>query len=262
MRIISIFFLLLTLLAFQGTDNNLLAHQLNSPQARFDSANVLLENGDLTSAQRLYRDIEQSGFESGALYLNMGITAMQLDSAGLAKYYFLKSARFSETEDKALQALEFTESQFSRQSATLPELPWDRAITWLNNGPGPAVVFYTGFIILIAALILLLLMWFRNLIFPKQKWVIPGLFTAGILVILLAFYTDYIDRRYQEAVVIQKESRVYEQASAESSLVSMAYEGYDCTVDLKQSYAQNGWYYIRLGNGQYGWIHPESLKVL
>lgn len=262
MRILSFCILLFTWLLLPFADISLHARQISSPQARFDSANVLLEKGELSAAQQLYRDIEQSGYRAGALYLNMGITAMQLDSAGLAKYYFLKSTRFSETEDKALQALEFTESQFSRQSATLPELPWDRAITWLNNGPGPAVVFYAGFFMLLAAVILLLLIWFRNLIFPKQKWVTPGLFTAGILVILLAFYTDYIDRRYQEAVVIQKESRVYEQASAESSLVSMAYEGYDCTVDLKQSVVEKGWYYIRLGNGQYGWIRPGSLKVL
>ena len=42
----------------------------------------------------------------------------------------------------------------------------------------------------------------------------------------------------------------------------MAYEGYDLTIDWKKSKTIENWYYIRLGNGQFGWIKAKGIKIL
>jgi hypothetical protein len=55
---------------------------------------------------------------------------------------------------------------------------------------------------------------------------------------------------------------VLELPDDESPLVSIAYEGYDLTVDQWESKEEDGWIYVRLGNGQYGWTKPEGIKVL
>lgn len=251
-------FLLVTLILL-GT-HNLYAQQ--SPQAVFDEANTLYENGQLSEALSRYRSIVASGQVSGAVFLNMGITAVQMDSMGLAKYYFLRSSSFDETNQEAHAALEYVNNQFSRRSATLPKLPWDRAVQWINDSPGASALFFTGFMITAFGLIILYLGWFQKLPSDNYFSVTTSLLISGIILIMAAFYADYVDQRYDEAVLISNSQRVLQQPNPDGSLISIAYEGYDLTVDHWKSQEQDGWLYIRLGNGQYGWIQNSGVKIL
>jgi tetratricopeptide (TPR) repeat protein len=233
-----------------------------SPQATFDKANTLFKNGDISEALHQYRTIEAAGQESGALYLNMGIAAVQLDSLGLAKYYFLKALRFDATNNQAQEALKYVNSQFSRQSAMLPKLPWDRAIHWANEVPGAGGVFITGFFITLIGLIILYLGWFNKLELKRFFPYIITLIIVGSAISLAAFYADYVNGRYDEAVLIASQQRVLQSPGTESTLVSIAYEGYDLVIDQRKSESRDNWLYIRLGNGQYGWIQSQGVKVL
>ncbi|MFV1882879.1 MAG: hypothetical protein ACMZ7B_00085 [Balneola sp.] len=248
--------LLLTLLLFSGIQAQ------ESAQLLFDQANTLLEDNEYSEAMKMYRSIEQAGSVSGALFLNMGITATQLDSMGLAKYYFLKSAKFELTTQSANEALEYVESQFSRQSATLPKLPWDRAVDWLKDGPGAALVFIIGFSFILIAVTLLLLKWVNIFVIPKFNATLSTFIISGVLIVLLSFYVDYIDQRYSEAVIITSEVQVRQAAAESADLVSLGYEGYAITVDHRTSSSFDGWLYIRLGNGQFGWIENQGIKIL
>ncbi|WP_421773013.1 hypothetical protein [Gracilimonas sp.] len=233
-----------------------------SPQAIFDEANTLFENGDHTEALSLYRSIEKSGNVSGALYLNMGIAAVQLDSLGLAKFYFLKAKAFNTTASQGETALDYVNSQFSRQSAVLPKLPWDRAVKWINEVPTASGLFLIGFIITIAGLILLYLSWFNRLSFQNISSYVIALVIAGSGLAGLAFYADYVNQRYNAAVLITNSQRVLQAPNADATLESIAYEGYDLTVDHWKSEEQPDWLYVRLGNGQYGWIQDSGVKIL
>lgn len=238
------------------------AQAQQSPQAAFDQANTLFSEGELSEAMDGYRTIEASGTVSGALYLNMGITAVQLDSMGLAKYYFLKASEFKSTKERAVKALEYVNSQFSRQSAILPKLPWDRAIQWLNDVPGAGGVFILGFLITLCGLILLYLGWLNKLNTSAFSSYIVTLIITGTAVAGLAFYADYVDQRYDAAVLISTSQRVLEAPNPESALISIAYEGYDLTIDHWKSAEYPNWLYVRLGNGQFGWTQRNGTKIL
>lgn len=233
-----------------------------SPQATFDEANTFFENGELLEALSLYRSIEASGHVSGALYLNMGIAAVQLDSLGLAKFYFLKASTFNTTASQGETALNFVNSQFSRQSAMLPKLPWDRAVQWINEVPAASGLFLIGFIITTAGLILLYLSWFYKLSFQNISSYVIALVLTGSALAGLSFYADYVNQRYDAAVLITNSQRVLQGPNADATLESIAYEGYDLTVDHWKSEEQPGWLYVRLGNGQYGWIQDSGVKIL
>lgn len=233
-----------------------------SAQATFDEANTLFSNGELDEAMNTYRSIERSGAVSGALYLNMGITAVQLDSLGLAKYYFLKSLDFKTTRERSEKALEYVNSQFSRQSATLPKLPWDRAIQWLIEVPGASGVFILGFLITLCGLVFLYLGWMNVLNLNSISSYIISLIVTGTAIAGLAFYADYVDQRYDAAVLITASQRVLGTPEPESTLISIAYEGYDLTIDHWKSDAEPGWLYVRLGNGQFGWTKTDGIKIL
>lgn len=233
-----------------------------SPQAAFDEANTIFENGNVSKALQHYQDIEKSGNVSGALYLNMGIAAVQIDSMGLAKYYFKKAANFDNTAEQANAGLEYVNKQFSRQSAVLPKLPWDRAVEFLIVGPTAPGVFIIGFLITISGLILLYLCWFNKITLGRYFSSILTLILIGSSLTGLSFYVDYVDQRYDEGVLITSSQRVTQNPNSDSPLVSIAYEGYDLTVDQWKSAEQKNWLYIRLGNGQYGWIPDRGVKVL
>ena len=248
--------LLLTLLSIWGIQAQ------ENAQLVFDQANSLLDENDYPQAMSKYRSIEQTGVISGALYLNMGIAATQLDSMGLAKYYFMKSLGFPTTSASASEALEYVESQFSRQSAQLPKLPWDRAVDWLKDGPGATTVFLIGFIFIIIAVSLVLFKWANFFFFNRLPALVASFTFIGLAIILLSFYVDYIDQRYSEAVIITSEIQVKQASSESADLVSLGYEGYAITVDHNTSETANGWLYIRLGNGQFGWIKHQGVKIL
>lgn len=234
----------------------------SSPQLKFDEANDLLENGEYRKALKEYRQIEKSEMISGPLYLNMGIAAVQIDSLGLAKFYFLNAEKFESTRESANQALDFVNSQFSRQSAKLPKLPWDRAVDQLKGTPGTFGIFLIGYFLLCLGLLLILNRWFNLITIPKEKNVIISLFVISALVISLAYYVDYIEQRYDDAVLIVEQSTVSTKPEENAELVSMAYKGYDLIVDWKKSANVENWYYIRLGNGQFGWIKAKGIEIL
>lgn len=231
-------------------------------QLMFDQANTLLEDNDFMGALESYRNIEKIGEVSGPLYLNMGIAAMEIDSLGLAKYYFLKAQSFSITEKQADEAIEYVTSQFSRQSAMLPKLPWDRAVDGLKAGIGAGGIFILGFLMISISVIVIIINWFYPIQIPRKPTIITTAAILSILTVVLAFYVDYVDQRYKEGVIIAKEIPVTTQPSDNADLVSIAYEGYTITVDAFTSENADGWYYIRLGNGQFGWIQIPGSKIL
>ena len=248
--------LILIVLPFEG-----LSARQNS-QLMFDQANTLLEENDFMGALESYRNIEKIGEVSGPLYLNMGIAAMEIDSLGLAKYYFLKAQTFGITKSHADEALEYISSQFSRQSAMLPKLPWDRSVDNLKAGIGASGIFILGFLMISISVIVIILNWFKPIQIPRKPTIIATATCLSILTVVLAFYVDYVDQRYKEGVIIAKEIPVTTQPTDNADLVSIAYEGYDITVDAFTSENAEGWYYIRLGNGQYGWIQIPGSKIL
>ena len=62
-----------------------------SPQLLFDRGNDALVAGEYRQALNAYHQLLESNQVSGAMYLNMGISYVRLDSLGKAKYYFLKA---------------------------------------------------------------------------------------------------------------------------------------------------------------------------
>lgn len=234
----------------------------SSPQVKFDSANDRLEEGDYRGALKVYREIESSKNISGPLYLNMGIAAVQIDSLGLAKYYFLHAQKFQSVQPSAEKALDFVNSQFSRQSAKLPKLPWDRAVDLFKVTPGTFGLFIIGYCFLCIALLIIVSGWFKLFTIPKQNNVVISCFFIAVSILSLAYYVDYVDQRYDEAVLIIEQSEVRKTTQENSELVSMAYEGYDLTIDRKTSATKPNYYYIRLGNGQFGWIEAKGIKIL
>jgi hypothetical protein len=131
-------------------------------QSSFEEATLDLEQAQYKIALQKFKLIEQSGFYSGGLFLNMAIAAVELDSLGLAKFYLQKAVEEPTTEAAAIEALAYVESQFSRQAATLPPLPWETALDYIEHHWGSLWLFWSAFSFLSLSVVLLLFHWFGN----------------------------------------------------------------------------------------------------
>lgn len=231
-------------------------------QAVFDDANEQLQAGHYGQALSLYHDLELRNNVSGALFLNMGISYQRIDSLGKAKFYFLKAAKFEETEQRAQQALEFVDSQFSRQSAVLPKLPWDVATTWLQKNIGAKNLLFMGILLLNLGIFTFIAHWFWQSYLKIIRITSYSVIGLAIIIITASFYTQYINERYSTAVMITDQMSVVENPSEQAPVVSRAYEGYTFTVDHFQSQDQPRWSYIRMSNGLYGWIPNSEILIL
>jgi len=239
----------------------LAATSLHAQQNRFDAANDLLEDQQFMEAIDAYRSIADDGYVSGALWLNIGVSYAQLDSLGKAKYYLMRSAQFPETKQIARESLEVVNNRFSRRSAVLPPLPWEQFFEWVNRSLGIIGLVVGGLILLNFGAGFILASWF----YPGQKKTFKYLsLTAGVLAVLFlagSLYVNHQNNRYDTGVTVERQSTVYAEPNPDSAAVSTAYEGYTMRVDQRESQSADGWYYIRLENGRFGWIDENAIMT-
>lgn len=234
---------------------------ISQTQFDFEAANTLLEQGQYKEALKKYGAIREMGLYSGGLFVNMAIAAVELDSLGLAKYYLQKALLDESTESAAATGLMYVETQFSRQSATLPALPWEQFFDFIETNIGAFAIYWISFGCILLSTLLLLMSWFLGLWAEgsTRKITLIGI-GFGLMLLALSLFINQRAARFQDAVIVVNEATVYSEADVDASAVAVGYEGYDCRVDFSVT-ATNDWLYIRLGNGQMGWIQQSALRI-
>lgn len=230
-------------------------------QARFDEATQNLTTGEYRQALQVYESIAEEGFQSGALWLNMGVAYSHLDSLGKAKFYMLRAKQFPETKRMAEESLVYVEERLNRRSAVLPPLPWVRFFEALDELFGLRNLFLAGFLFLNMAAACWIGSWFHR---GREKPLrYAGITTLGVSAFFFvsAIYVQYHTERYGTGVVIERQSQVFERPDHDASPVSMAYEGYELRVDHHTGSEEPGWHFVRLQNGSTGWIEEGHTLV-
>lgn len=235
---------------------------LFAQQSNFEQATEQLEKQNYREALSQYHQIADEGHQSGALWFNLGIAYTQLDSLGLAKYYFLKSSDYPETKTDAQSAIEYVNERFNRRSATLPALPWERLSNYLNNQIGISSLYSMALIFLYLGIAGILIFWFYDKFRTYSYYTGISAVVMSILLFITAFYIQYFDNRYGTGVVTESQSIVYQSPDTTSGEISTAYEGYTVRVDYQESENYQDWIYIRLENGMKGWIENQTVKTL
>ncbi|HAC15091.1 MAG TPA: hypothetical protein DCE78_03990, partial [Bacteroidetes bacterium] len=234
----------------------------NSIQQQFNDYNELLEQNNFSDSIVGYESIVGSGFESGPLYLNMGIAATRMDSLGLAKYYYLKARNFDEVRLAANDALDFVNYELGRRGARLPELAWTRITHFLffeMNHIGYVVL---GLILINLGVIFYVIHWLRDYLKQINRYIGIALFVTGFIVMSGAIVIYSYSSSYSEGVQIQREVQVRNQPTMDAEIIQTGYEGFRYIIDMKSSGDSEGWYYVRMSNGSRGWIETNHLKIL
>lgn len=230
-------------------------------QPLFDEANSHLSEGRYQQAIEVYQSIAEDGYESGALWQNLGVAYTRLDSLGKAKYYFLRAEKYSETRDRAESALQYVNNQFPRQSAVLPALPWIRFINFLSNNIGLRAIAFSAMFLLYAGIAFKIGAWFRLDLKKTMNYLSYGLIGFSALLFVCSIIIQYQQSRYSIGVMIDNEAPVYQLPEENSSVISTAFEGYTMQVNEDESEDEPSWKYVRLENGMYGWIQNDHIMT-
>ncbi|MEX1062563.1 MAG: SH3 domain-containing protein [Balneolaceae bacterium] len=253
---IRFYFLLLLFIVLQASPA-----VVQAQQQEFDKANELMKENRIEEAVSLYKSIEREGYRSGKLYFNMGLASLYQDSLGLAKYYLLQAADYADTREKANRSLHHVDEQLDRHSAVLPKLPWERFSDWLLSAFGVAGLLVIGILLLNLGVGTVIFSWFSD---TASRWMKRAGYSAGTISFILictSFFLQHHVNRFDTGVMIYDQSPVYEQPSDKAASISTAHEGYTMTVDRNESREREGWYYVRLQNGMYGWIEDRRIKT-
>ena len=233
----------------------------SEPQERFNQANEALSQGQFTEALSLFEAVKTSGYESGALYLNMGITATRLDSLGLAKYYYLNAQRFGDVKIAATDALDFVDYELGRRGARLPELAWTRITRQLYFEMNHLGFIAVGLLLINIGVLFLVVSWLRQSYTQINRYLGIVFISLGGTVVLITALISWQSMNYTQGIQIVREAQIHTLPDSQSEIIQTGYEGFQYIVDIKESTSSPDWLYVRLSNGSRGWVQTEHLNL-
>ena len=248
-----------TILVFFSIPTGLL---MASPQQEFNRAAYLISEENYEEAFEVYRGIEESEYLSGALFLNMGITLIHADSLGLAKYYFMRAGEFNETRSRALEGLDYVNTEIERRHGSIPILfsSWWR--DWIQFEIGIWNLLIGAIIVFNLAALIIAVGWFKPTISFWMKITGIPLMVISLLAMAMAIWLDWHSGDYVRGVIIQQEVTLMAEPTETAEEVENAYEGFTVTHNRPKSMNHQGWAHITLSNGVSGWVPSSGLRTL
>ncbi|TVQ72401.1 MAG: hypothetical protein EA363_04565, partial [Balneolaceae bacterium] len=229
------------------------------PQALFNRGNYMMEQQDYGEAVAIFQQIEQNGHASGALFYNMGISYLYLDSLGQASYYFHKSKAFRESVDRAREGVATVERLMRIRGTFIPQLPWYAFFDWFLFHMNHVAWIVWGLVLINMGVLVILTGWLYR---PDRRIAIAGmaLSAMGIVQVVVTISISVWASGYQQGVVVENGIPITPSPDMMVDVdlsPDLAYEAYTVTLDKRLSRQHDSWVHIRLRNGVSGWI-PES----
>lgn len=229
---------------------------LTAQQPEFEKANDAYTKGDFQSAIEGYENLLKAGWESPALYYNLGNSYYRSRKLGQAIWSYKKALNLDPKYQDAQHNLQLSERLTVDAITQVPKPLVERYFRAFGNFMGHNYFAYA------LALCTWLgaasfIMWRRN----RLSWYLAGglVFTAlfGLLGISWGLYS-YLISKEQLAVVISENVYVKTAPVKTSPDAFILHEG--TLVEIEDQMSE--WREIRLPDGQVGWLMPENLREL
>ena len=227
--------------------------------ALFEEANSLYNSRQYETAISEYNKILTDGFESSALYYNLGNAYYKAGKMGYAILNFEKAKKLDPKDKEIRNNLIFLQKKV-KNAGTLPNLPLYNAIENVENAFSMnflTVLCYTFFVLLLSSISFYI---FANKILLRKISFFAGI---GILVCLI-MASSLLVLKYRDAyilesaIVITNSTQIKFSPDKESRELFMVYEGE--RVEIKDQVT--GWAKVRVLNGREGWIKIDSINKI
>ncbi|MFZ4462437.1 MAG: tetratricopeptide repeat protein [Bacteroidales bacterium] len=227
-------------------------------ETKVAQANTFYTAAKYDSALVNYQQVVDAGYESSALYFNLGNTYFKLKDIPSAILYFEKARKLDPTDEEILRNLEVANRMIVDKIDNLPQFFfkswWDTFYNLFNADTWAWISIVTFILTLIAAYFYLT---------SPYLWVRKTGFFFGLLLLFftvgsfgLASQRYYYTKQISEAIIFAPTITIKSSPGSSSVDLFVLHEG--TKVVLVDEF--NGWHKIKIGNGSVGWLPGDSFK--
>lgn len=222
----------------------------------FYEGNVYYEKRDYVKAIEEYLKVLDAGFESGALYYNIGNSFFKLGKLGYAILSYEKARRFMPQDSDLKSNLAYAKTLAGAVSAEDSENPAAKLIKRpfrdlnLNALAGSAAFFYL-------IMVLMFILAAANPFFMRKlRFLSAAMFMLFVMAGAAFGVRYYSEEILKQGVIVQKDVETkYEPIDKSTTYYTLA-EGSDVQI-LK---TRNGWCQVRRPDGKIGWVKKEAVE--
>lgn len=233
-----------------------------TPGELFNTGNYYMEQNRYEDAIATYRELECRGYRSGPLFVNMASSHVQLDSLGMAKYYYMKARQYPHARDRARQGVDYTRSRLEDRHSALPEIGWVTWSNWLKFELNPGIPVVAGLGLMNLSILVLLACWFY---WKPHRGYLYGLYTTtalGLALVVTGLVIERYAEQYEQAVMVVSQQTLHASPEPLAEEKGLAYEGYTFTLDRSRSDEHADWVHVQLSDGRSGWLPAETTRTL
>ncbi len=228
----------------------------STPSDTFRLANEAIRNGQVNDAIQLYRAIADNGYESVALYHNLGTAYAKKEDWIEARYFLEKARMINPKEAAVLQNLGYVKEHVD-DPYQFPLYPLFPAIEWIHaylGGNFIAVCFLFFTTILLASIYMFVVS--SRLLWQVLIWITALLFlVAGVFLFFDKTYYAFHDRML---ILSEAKTAIYAKPDEFSEVVADLLGGHK----LRRMETVGPWYRIDLADGTEGWILADKVRPL
>jgi len=246
--------LALLLLWFSGTA------LAQDPEQVFGTANALYQEARYEEARDQYESILANGFESAALYLNLGNTYVRLGHMGKAILYYERGLRLEPDDEDLLYNRNIAGMMTVDKIEAVPRLflwdNWDALKGWFS----PEGIFWTTWVVYCFVFIALSAVVLAGTFGLRRAAFLTAVGGTVLFVILLLIGIDrYSDlTRTDSAIIMPEIVAVKNSPDSRDTDAFILHRG--TKVTITDSIAE--WLKVRLADGKVGWVPAETLETI
>ncbi|MDB5115567.1 MAG: hypothetical protein JWQ79_1059 [Mucilaginibacter sp.] len=229
-------------------------------QALFGKGNAYYAKTQYKEALATYNQILNAGYQSAAVYFNMGNASYKDGDIASALLYYEKAHRLAPGDDDINFNIRLANTKITDRIDETPEFfvtKWWRGFILNFSVNALAII---SIIIALLGSGALILYFFSNSISVKKTsfFTAISLFVVGIfLIIIAADQVNYFDS-HRQAIIFSGPVNVKSGPAEKLGTVFILHDG--TKVNVLDS--NNGWIKIKLANGNEGWVKASDAKLI
>lgn len=213
-----------------------------------------------TNAINLYEKIISAGYESSALYYNLGNAYFRNNEMTFAVFYYEKALKLAPNNEEIIHNIEVVNSKLTDKVETVPELFYKRWWKQLVNLFELNTLALINIILLTTVLFLLVIYIVSSQIFIRKIsfWAGVCLFFLFCLGSIAASQRYHYIKNQHQAIVFEPTVNIKSSPDENSKDIFVLHEGTKVTLlDLVAD-----WQEIRISNGSVGWIRSSEIRKI
>lgn len=228
-----------------------------SPDELMKNGNKFYQEGQFEQAVQTYQKILGQGFESGAIYYNLGNTYFKSGKLGYAIYCYEKGLKLEPNDEDLSYNLRIAQARTFDKITELPKLFiiawWEGLVTSLSISAWSFIVILVFWILLISIAVYYFA---RNARFQRISFLSSSISLAVlIVVVVLLFARVNREAATNYGILLQQTYSVKVSPDVKGSDAFIIHEGIKFSIEDHV----NDWVKIRLVDGKIGWIQKSVM---